>query len=316
VRAPRRLVVIALALVFAPVLVAASGTGEVSLARLTDAAAPTLSVTTDTLDPPTSLTASGGTSASLSWTATVDTYATGYDVLRGSVSGGPYSVVGSVAPRTTVTTGDTPPTSGTWYYVLRSVFQSWTSVNSNQASAAVTLPSASTGFKACTAASNAADTGGDNNGYETAAGSACAPDGAVATDVNSGTTLSTSCADAGKDRHRFWDFGLGVPVGAAAILGIEVQVTAAKGNNGSNALLCAQLSWDGGTTWTATKSTPGLTTTSTAFTLGAANDLWGRAWTGSELSNTNFRVRVIDVSDKSNQDLKLDGLTTQVTYMP
>jgi hypothetical protein len=158
VRVPRRFVVIALALVLAPVASAASGTAEVSLARLTDAAAPTLSVTTDTLDPPTSLSATGGAVALLSWTATVDTYATGYDVLRGSVSGGPYSVVGSVTPRTTVTTGDTPPASGTWYYVVRSVFQSWTSVISNQASAAITLPSTATGFQPCTAASNAADT--------------------------------------------------------------------------------------------------------------------------------------------------------------
>src|SRR4029077_7901957 len=120
VRVPRRFVVVALALVLAAVVRAASGIAEVSLARLPDAAAPTLSVTTDTLDPPTSLSATGGAVALLSWTATVDTYATGYDVLRGSVSGGPYSVVGSITPRTTVTTGDTPPASGTWYYVVRS----------------------------------------------------------------------------------------------------------------------------------------------------------------------------------------------------
>ena len=315
-RVPRRFVVVALALALGPVVSAASGTAELSLARLTDAAAPTLSVTTDTLDPPTALSATGGASASLSWTATVDTYATGYDVLRGTASGGPYSVVGSATPRTAISATDTPPASGTYYYVLRSVFQSWTSANSNQASVAVTLPSTSTGFKACTAASNAADTGGDNNGYESAAGSACAPDGAFASDLNSGTTTSTSCADAGKERHRFWDFGLGLPAAVPAILGIEVQLTAAKGNNGSNALLCAQLSWDGGSTWTATKATPAITTTSASYTLGAANDLWGRTWTGSELSDASFRVRVIDVTDKASQDLKLDGLAVQVTYTP
>src|SRR4029077_14666749 len=141
--------------------------------------------------------------------------------------------VGSVTPRTTVTTADTPPASGTWYYVVRSVFQSWTSVTSNQASAVVTLPSTATGFKPCTAASNITDTGGDNNGYETAAGSACVADGTVASELNSGTPPPTSCADAGKDRHRFWDFGLGVPAAAPAILGIEVQPTAAKGKKTS-----------------------------------------------------------------------------------
>ncbi len=317
-RVSRRLAVPAVAILLAPILVAAGGLAPVSLARFTDAAALTLSVATDTLDPPTGLAATGGTSAALSWTATADAYATGYDVLRGTVSGGPYSVVGSVSPRTVVATTDAPTTSGTYYYVLRSVFQSWTSVVSNQASATVTPGPISSGYKPCSGgvADNAADTGGDNNGYETNPASACAADGAVATDSNSGTTTATTCTDAGKDRHRWWSFGLGVPLTASAIVGIQVQLTVAKGNNGSNAWLCVQLSPDGGTTWTAAKQTAAITTTSTAYTLGAANDTWGRTWTGAELSNASFRVRVIDITDKANQDLKLDALAVQATYTP
>jgi hypothetical protein len=306
----------ALALLLAPIASAASGTAETSLARLTDSAATTASVGTGTLDPPTSLAATGGSSIGLTWTATVNTSATGYDVLRGTASGGPYSVVGSVSPRTTTSTSDVPGSTGTYYYVLRSVFQSWTSVLSNQASATYTLTT-STGYHFCTPASNAADTGGDGNGYEVTPTNACATDGAVATDTNTGTDLTLSCTDAGKDRHRWWDFGLGVPASVTSILGIEVQLVAAKGNNSSNALICAQLSWDGGTSWTTTRSSAALTTLLATSTLGGAADTWGRTtWVGSDFSNANFRVRLIDVTDKSNQDLKLDSLAVKVTYTP
>ncbi|MEA2607122.1 MAG: hypothetical protein QOI00_1879, partial [Chloroflexota bacterium] len=133
----RRLVAAAIAAVLVPVLLGTSTV--VSLARLTDAASSTKAISTDTLDPPTALAATGGSTVALTWTATTDTYATGYDVQRAIISGGPYSVVATITPRTTVATTDAPGSNGTYYYVLRSVFQSWTSVNSNQASATVTL---------------------------------------------------------------------------------------------------------------------------------------------------------------------------------
>jgi hypothetical protein len=311
----RRVAATVLAAILAPVLGAATGLAEPSLARLTDAATVSASVSADTLDPPTSLAATGGSSVGLSWTATVDAYASGYAVLRGTASGGPYSQVGSVSPRTATSTTDAPAASGTYFYVLRSVFQNWTSANSNQASASVTV-GGSTGYHFCTAASNAADTGGDGNGYETTPANACATDGVVANDINTGTNTATSCTDAGKDRHRWWDFGLGVPAIVSSIQGIEVQLVGYKGNNGSNAQICAQLSWDGGTTWTTTQATPQLGLTAAPFVLGSPADTWGRTWTGANFSNANFRVRLIDVTDKANQDIRLDSLAVQVTYTP
>src|SRR6185436_440950 len=153
----RRALLAAVLVVALSPLVAASGAGahpDMSLARLVDTATTTRSITTDTLDPPTSLAATGGVTAALSWTATVDTYATGYQVQRATVSGGPYSLISTVTPRTIVSTSDAPVASGTYYYTLQSYFQSWTSATSNQATAVVTLAQTSTGFKACTAASN------------------------------------------------------------------------------------------------------------------------------------------------------------------
>jgi hypothetical protein len=287
-----------------------------SLARLTDTAAPTQAIASDTLNPPTSLAVAGGTQASLTWTATVDTYATGYEVYRASVSGGPYSLLTTITPRTVVATTDTPASSGTWYYVLRSYFQSWRSADSNQASAVVNLGAIATGFKGCTAASNAADTGGDNNGYETLPGNACADDLIFATDANSGNTTTVSCTNAGKDRHRYWDFGLGVPATVVAVNGIQVRADVGMNNTTGTNQVCIQLSWDAGTTWTTAKSVALAGTAISTYAFGAANDTWGRTWLGSNFSNANFRLRVIDVTNQTTKSFLLEYLAVQVTYTP
>lgn len=81
---------------------------------------------TDQLDPPNGLGANGGPCVSLSWTITGDTYASGYNVLRASSSGGPYSSIAQLTPRTVASHTDSP-SSGTYYYKLESYYQSWTS---------------------------------------------------------------------------------------------------------------------------------------------------------------------------------------------
>ena len=91
---------------------------------------------TETLDPPTNLNVTSALLVkTLTWTATVDIRATGYRVLRATNSGGPYSEIATVTPRTTTTYVDVVVLPGTYYYVLRSFYESWTRVNSNQDSA-------------------------------------------------------------------------------------------------------------------------------------------------------------------------------------
>ncbi len=90
----------------------------------------------DTLNAPTSLTASGTGPVTLDWTATTDTYATGHRVYRATSSGGPYSLIATVTPRTTVTYSDSPA-DGTYYYVVRAYYLGWESANSNQVTATV-----------------------------------------------------------------------------------------------------------------------------------------------------------------------------------
>jgi len=285
----------------------------VSLARFTRSKDATGDFGTATLAPPTSLAASvAGTVVTLTWTPSTSASASGYDVLRSATSGSGYGSIGSVTPVGATTTNDSPGT-GTFFYVLRTVLQNWRSANSNEASAS--LGSTGTGLKGC--ASNQAEAGqGDGNGYETSPGNACASDGALAADANSGTTTTTSCTDAGKDKHRFWGYAFGLPGSVTSINGVTVQIRAKVSNNGGTSNLCAQLSWDGGSSWTAAQSVA-LNNSLTTYTLGGATDTWGRgSWSLADLATGNFRLRIIDVSDQNNRDFSLDFAGVQVFYTP
>lgn len=160
---------------------------------------------------------------------------------------------------------------------------------------------------------NAAQTGGDGNGYQTNPINAYANDGLFAMDTNSGTSTSTSCTNAGKDKHDFYNYSLTIP-GGAAIKGIQIRLDAKADSTSSSPKLCVQLSWDGGTTWTSPQSTPTLTTTEAIYVLGGTADTWGHAWTVSQMGNSTFRVRVIDVSTSTSRDFSLDWVAVQVRY--
>jgi hypothetical protein len=154
-------------------------------------------------------------------------------------------------------------------------------------------------------ASNAPDTGGDGNGFQSTPVNAHTDDAAVATDTNSGTGTSTSCTNSGKDRHRFYDFGFAIP-GGSAIAGIEVRLDARADSTSGAPRMCVQLSSDGGATWTAAKATGTLATSLASFTLGGASDTWGRAWSAANLSNASFRLRVINVASSTSRDFFLE----------
>ena len=263
----------------------------------------------DTLDPASGLGATGGASADLSWTATaVDTYASGHHVLRGTTSGGPYSQIAEVTPLATETYTDTPA-PGTYYYVVRTFYQNWESVNSNEASATVSggCVAGDTGFLNPTA--QAADTGGDGDGFEL-----------NPTDAFADGVASASNIDGDDDNHRFYNYGISIPAGCV-IAGIEVRLDwwldAIPGNNKVE----VDLSWDGGTSWTVTKPDSQEPTTETTVILGGSADAWSRIWTIAELSDANFRVRVAtrcsgNAANCNPRDYFLDWVPVQVTYTP
>lgn len=96
---------------------------------------------------PTNLTAAAGNAkVSLSWTAS--TGATSYNVKRATVSGGPYTTIGS--PTTTSFTDSTVTNGTTYFYVATAVNSAGESGNSNQVSATpnLSIPAAPTGLKA------------------------------------------------------------------------------------------------------------------------------------------------------------------------
>ncbi len=305
------------ALVAAVVLLLAAALPVAAVVAWTNSQARPASFATHQLVAPTTLSATGGASVTLSWPITTDTYASGYHVERGTVSGGPYSLVGTVTPRTTLAYAETPASSGTYYYVVRSFYGVWESPNTPQATAVVTLPATWTSRLYCTA--QAADTGGDGNGYETNPTRACgAPDASAATDVNSGTNANTACTNAGKDNHRFYDYGFTLPGTVASINGIELQAVAGVSTT-TGTTLCAQLSWDGGTTWTANKSVAFTATGLTTYTFGGAADTWGRApgaWGVGDFTNANFRLRITDVANNTTRTFSLDAVGIRINYTP
>lgn len=157
---------------------------------------------------------------------------------------------------------------------------------------------------------HAPDSGGDGNGFQSNPVNAFADDAAVATDTNSGNGTSTSCTNSRKDRHQFYDFGFAMPDGAA-IAGLEVRLDARADSTAGSPRMCVQLSWDGGRTWTAPKATGTLGTNLATFTLGGATDTWGRAWSAADLTNANFRLRVINVAGSTSRDFILDWVAVQ-----
>ncbi|MCH7484044.1 MAG: hypothetical protein IIA90_02725 [Chloroflexi bacterium] len=155
-----------------------------------------------------------------------------------------------------------------------------------------------TGFLDPTA--EAADSGGDGNGFESSPTNAFADDAAVASNI-----------DGAGDRHRYYNYGVSVG-GCTNIVGIEVQLDwyldSLTGTNDMD----AELSWDGGTSWTAAKTDTVASTTEHTTVLGGASDTWGRSWTASELSDANFRVRLTSNSTDGTRDFFLDWAPVKV----
>jgi hypothetical protein len=128
------------------------------------------------------------------------------------------------------------------------------------------------------------------------------------------TWFSSAARSNGKDKHVYRDYSVSLPVGATTINGIEVRLDARADTAGGQPRICVQLSWNGGMTWTTAKTTAILTTSEATYMLGGAADTWGRTWSPADFINTNFRVRIINVSANTNRDFSLDWVAVRVTY--
>jgi len=168
-----------------------------------------------------------------------------------------------------------------------------------------------TGFLSPT--ENLADGGGHGNGYETNPGNAYALDGLFAVDTGSGTSTNAICSNTGKDRHRFYNYNISVPAGSK-INGIEVRLDAKVDSADNSPAICVQLSWDGGTSWTASRMAGPLGTNLQTFILGSPADSWEHIWSLNDISNASFRVRVIDLATNNSREFSLDWVAVRVSY--
>jgi hypothetical protein len=121
-------------------------------------------------------------------------------------------------------------------------------------------------------------------------------DGTYATD-NAGAT------------NNYGTLGYNIP-GSNQIDGIEVKLeisgTTAAGD------ISVDLSWNNGSNWTSTKTTPTLTGTDTVVTLGGTSDTWGRAWATSETADGTFLVRV--TGNPSSNTVQIDEIQVRIYH--
>lgn len=104
-----------------------------------------------------------------------------------------------------------------------------------------------------------------------------------------------------------YNFGLS---GTATINGIIVSIKG-QGETGTTARMAVELSWNRGVSWTSTgKYLDFIYSTPQTQTLGGLTDTWGRTWTPSELSSSNFLVRVTAI-DQSGTPYQVG-----IYYMP
>ncbi len=202
-------------------------------------------------------------------------------------------------------------TTGEFADPVNNIYKYWTYFNT-RLYAGSSQPTIDTGFFSPT--SNAALTGGDNNGFETTTTSAYADDSSHAQDDNSGTATGTTCGSTGKDKHQYYNYDISIPSGVT-ISGIEVRLDAwVNSISGSpDPMMCVELSWDGGTTWTSAISNT-LGTSQTAETFGGSSNTWGRTWSTGDFSNANFRMRITNVANDNSRDFSLDWAAVKIYY--
>lgn len=127
---------------------------------------------------------------------------------------------------------------------------------------------------------NMADLGGDNDGFEVN------PTYAYADDA-----FSAENHHGPGDRHIYYNFGVTPPNGST-IEGIRVRLDWWLNAVNADNSMSVEISWNGGTSWTAAKTDSIESTSEHTTILGGGGDLWGRTWTPDELSDTNLRVRI------------------------
>lgn len=126
---------------------------------------------------------------------------------------------------------------------------------------------------------------------------------------NSKATCDATCDN--NDNGQVSDFTFNIPSGAV-ISGIQVIAEMAEGASAGSIPTDISLSWNNGTSFTATKSANVNGTSDANYTLGSSSDTWGRTWTDTEFANGTFRVKVDKLPDSDT--LSVDYIEVRVYY--
>jgi hypothetical protein len=181
-----------------------------------------------------------------------------------------------------------------------------------------TTVSDDTGWEECDSQNRVNSGSGDNNGFENDASDSCDSDNDRADDNDSGTGTSTSCTSSQKDRHTFWDFDLRDEINnGATITGVEVRVEAYATTTATTRRMCVDISVNGGSSWTALGQINLSGTSEQTYTLGNSTNVAGNGWNRDHFSDSNFRVRITNVSNSGSMDFRLDSVQakTHFTYV-
>lgn len=168
-----------------------------------------------------------------------------------------------------------------------------------------TLHPGATNFRFTTAAASGGDWSTPGNATTTATPTAYATEG---TD---------------NDEQAWQNFGLQafLPNDPTLVIdGIEVRLRNAAltgSSGGSNCRVDADLSWNGGSSYTNDETQAITSTTNANFTLGSDTEDWGRTWSRANFSDSNFRVRLTWQEPGgcgSSRGIRLDALEVRVIY--
>jgi hypothetical protein len=112
-------------------------------------------------------------------------------------------------------------------------------------------------------------------------------------------------------KQSYGGFGFSIPSGAT-IDGIEYDIEALENPTRGSTLVVGGLSWDAGS-HNVTKNTSPLTTSETIKVLGGSTDTWGRTWSDTDFSNTNFRA-YIGATASIYDAIQVDHIQVKVYY--
>ena len=115
--------------------------------------------------------------------------------------------------------------------------------------------------------------------------------------------------------QQYANFGFNIPVGST-IQGIQIDVIGYCNN--SDAYITASMSSNGGSSFSATKTTTSFKGTSNlSKSLGGPTDLWGTTWSGNYFSDLNFRLKLDSTGNMSGgHHFNIDYVKATIYYTP